>query len=103
MAGFLKKLFGGGDGGSGGSSKFEAEAYEDCMIIPAPQSDGGTWRVAGTITKEIDGETYERHFMRADTFNSQDEAVKFTLQKAQLIIDQNGKQLFADGEKSRQT
>jgi len=102
MAGFLKKLFGGGDGGgSGGGSKHEAEPFEDCLIIPAPQSSGGTWRVAGTITKEIDGETLERPFVRADTFNSEDDAVKFTLQKGRQIIEQNGKSLFSDGAKSR--
>lgn len=104
MAGFLKKLFGGGDGGgSGGASKHAAEAYEDCLITPAPQSAGGTWRAAGTITKDIDGETLERPFVRADTFNSQDDAVQFTIQKGKQIIDQNGKSLFADGVKSRPT
>lgn len=106
MAGFFKKLFGGGDGGgsaggSGGGSKYEAEPYEECLIIPAPQNSGGTWRIAGTITKEIDGETLERPFVRADTFNTVDDAVQFTLQKGRQIIDQNGKSLFSDGAASR--
>nr|WP_306268110.1 HlyU family transcriptional regulator [Pararhizobium sp. IMCC3301] len=98
MAGFFKKLFGGGEGGS---VAHEAEPYEGCMIAPAPQNAGGSWRVAGTITKELDGETYERSFVRADTFTGQDEAVKFTLVKGRQIIDQNGKSLFSDGVKSR--
>ena len=105
MAGFFKKLFGGGDGGEAGGSgsKHEAVPFEDCLIIPAPQSAGGTWRIAGTITKEVDGELLERPFVRADTFNSQDDAVEFTVNKAKLIIEQNGKGLFSDGEKSRPT
>ncbi|MBL4907637.1 MAG: hypothetical protein JKX94_09320 [Sneathiella sp.] len=32
-----------------------------------------------------------------DTFTSRDEAVKYTLQKAKQVIDQQGEQLFADG------
>lgn len=98
MAGFLKKLF---SGGQDSSPTQEAEPYEGCMIAPAPENAGGTWRVAGTITKEIDGEIYERTFVRADTFTGQDEAVKFTLLKGRQIIDQNGKGLFSDGAKSR--
>lgn len=103
MAGFLKKLFGGGSGGDGGAgaSAEPAEAYGDCMIQAAPQSAGGAWRVAGIITKEVDGETLERPFVRADTFPGQDEAKSFSLVKAKQIIDQNGKTLFSDGAKSR--
>ncbi|MEP0520026.1 MAG: HlyU family transcriptional regulator [Hyphomicrobiales bacterium] len=101
MAGFLKKLFGGGGGDGGGASAEPAEPYGDCMIQVAPQNAGGSWRVAGMITKEVDGEILERPFVRADTFNGQDEAKSFSLVKAKQIIDQNGKSLFSDGEKSR--
>lgn len=103
MAGFLKKLFGGGSGsdGGGGSKAEPAEVYGECMIQAAPQSAGGSWRVAGMITKEVDGEVLERPFVRADTFTGQDEAKSFSLVKAKQIIDQNGKSLFSDGAKSR--
>lgn len=101
MAGFLKKLFGGGGGDGGGASADPAEAYGDCMIQALPQSAGGSWRVAGMITKVVDGETLERPFVRADTFPGQDEATSFSLVKAKQIIDQNGKMLFSDGAKSR--
>ncbi|MFK8033070.1 MAG: HlyU family transcriptional regulator [Hyphomicrobiales bacterium] len=102
MAGFLKKLFGGGSGGEGsGPSAEPAEAYGDCMIQALPQNAGGSWRVGGMITKEVDGETLERPFVRADTFPSQEEARSFSLVKAKQIIDQNDKMLFSDGAKSR--
>lgn len=101
MVGFLKKLFGGVSGDGGGPSAEPAEAYGDCMIQAAPQNAGGSWRVAGMITKEVDGETLERPFVRADTFSGQDEATSFSLVKAKQIIDQNGKTLFSDGAKSR--
>lgn len=101
MAGFLKKLFGSGNGDGGGSNAEPAEAYGDCMIQASPQSAGGSWRVAGMITKEVDGEILERPFVRADTFTGQDEAKSFSLVKAKQIVDQNGKTLFSDGAKSR--
>lgn len=101
MAGFLKKLFGGGVDGGGGPTEEPAEAYGECMIQALPQNSGGSWRVGGMITKEVDGETLERPFVRADTFPSQDEARSFSLVKAKQIIDQNGKMLFSDGAKSR--
>ena len=55
---FLKKLFGGGAGNDNGAAKAGASVeHEGYLITPAPQKEGGQFRLAGTISMEIDGET----------------------------------------------
>ena len=56
---FLKKLFGGGAGNdnSGKAKAGAAVEHEGYLITPAPQKEGGQYRLAGTISMEIDGET----------------------------------------------
>lgn len=98
MAGFFKKLFGGGNAGAAASADVASsapnEVYKDIEIRCAPQSEGGQWRIAGTLTKTIDGEQVTRRFLRADLLASKDEAVSVTLSKAKMIIDQNGPSLW---------
>jgi hypothetical protein len=57
--------------------------------------EGGQWRLAGTISKEIGGVAKEHKFIRADLFSSKDEAEQFAVIKAQLIIDQSGDAIFS--------
>ena len=91
---FLKKLFGGGEGG-GGDDKPLAEAdYKGCHIEVTPQKDGGQYRLCGRITKEIGGETKSHTLIRADLFPSRDEAVTHTFRKAKLVISEQGDGLF---------
>ncbi len=99
MASFLKSLFGGGnkDGGGDDAPQAEASTYKDCTIVPAPEKEGGQWRLAGTISKEIDGVVRSRKFIRSDMFSDRETANQFAVQKAQLIIDQRA-DLFADPE-----
>lgn len=95
MSSFLKKAFGwiGGGGEEGGSpsatASGEPETYRDCVITATPMKEGSQWRLAGSISREIGGERYERTFIRADLFASEEEARSFTIRKAQQIIDQN--------------
>jgi hypothetical protein len=93
---------------SGGGKAAEAPAasvkpveHGGCIIHPAPIREGSQFRLAGRIEKDIDGETLVRSFVRADVFTSMDDAIEYTVRKAQQIIDQNGPSLFSDGEKSR--
>ncbi|TPW26372.1 HlyU family transcriptional regulator [Pararhizobium mangrovi] len=100
MISFLKKMFGGSEGGepeakSGGEAA-GSENYRDCTIVATPMRADSQWRLAGRITKQIDGETVERAFIRADLFASKDEAASFSLSKGRQIIDQNPA-LFAPG------
>ena len=91
---FFKKLFGGGDKAA---SEAKAEApldYKGYAIIAAPMPDGGQFRVAGSISKDFNGETKTHKFIRADVFADRDAAIQATIRKAQLIVDQSGDAIF---------
>jgi len=92
---FLKKLFGGG-----GSEKAAAPAksvdYKGFTIAAAPYKDAGQYQTCGVISMEKDGQRLEHKFIRADRFNSFEEAVEFSLGKGRQIIDQQGERLFGD-------
>lgn len=95
MVGFLKKLLGGGGTADAPAADAQAdETYKDVEIRVHPVSDGSQWRVAGTLTKTIDGAPVTRRFMRADMLPSKEEARTVALSKAKLIIDQNGPMLW---------
>lgn len=97
MASFLKSLFGMGKSGDGGAApEADGTPYKDCLIVPAPRKEGGQWRLAGSIRKEIDGVMHERAFVRSDLFSDRDTAAQFAVQKGQLIIDQRGAELFSN-------
>ncbi len=104
MASFLSGIF----SLFSGSAKTEAPAaaaepqmHGDYVIHAAPIREGSQFRLAGRIEKDVGGEIFVRHFIRADVFTSIDEAMDCTFRKARQIIDQNGTSLFSDGEKSR--
>lgn len=88
---FLKKLFGGG-GGSAPSTP--AETHEGFTIFAEPLKDGGSWRIAARIEKEIDGELKVHQMMRADTLQSFEEAVKASSAKARMLVEQQGDTIF---------
>ncbi|WP_454287190.1 HlyU family transcriptional regulator [Rhizobium arsenicireducens] len=79
----------------------EPQVHQDCLIYAAPIREGSQLRLAGRIEKQVNGETLERVFIRADVFTSEQDALECTFRKARQIIDQNGASLFADGAKSR--
>lgn len=79
----------------------EPQAHQDCLIYAEPIREGSQYRLAGRIEKQVDGETLQRLFIRADVFTSLDDALECTFRKGRQIIDQNGAALFADREKSR--
>jgi len=86
----FSKLFGGG----GAPTAPEPETYEGFRIIVDPIKEGGSFRLAATIEKEIGGETKSHRLIRADTFQSEDEARQFSRAKAQQMIDQLGDGVF---------
>jgi hypothetical protein len=104
MASILSSLFSflsGGDKPAKTAREADPVPYNDCMIFPAPMPEGSQFRLAGRIEKEVNGQTLVRTFVRADVFSSMDDAVTFTVRKAEQIIDQNGPSLFSDGVQSR--
>ena len=86
----LSKLFGGG----GSKPEPEPETYNNFRIFPAPQSDGGGYRIAGRIEKEIGGEMKSQTFLRADICQSREEADRLSILKAKQIIDEQGDKMF---------
>lgn len=100
MVSFLKRLFGSGTGDAAGAKEGAAVDYEGFKIIPAPEPDGGQWRLAGKIVKPAADGDLERIFIRADLFPSREDAETYAVSKAKQIIDFQGERLFADGEKT---
>jgi hypothetical protein len=94
MAGFLKRLFGNAANENEPPAGAADEVYKGVDIYGRPVKDGGQWRVAGALKKEVDGQVIERKFMRADLLPDQDSAKSAAIGKARLIIDQNGDSLW---------
>ena len=88
----FSKLFGGG----GGSAPKEVEAveYNGFFIFPEPMKEGGTYRIAARIEKEVDGEAKTHQLIRADTLESAEAAAEASLAKAKSLIDQQGETIF---------
>jgi len=72
----------------------EPEVYQDFRIYIEPIKEGGGFRLAARIEKTIDGEVKSHKMIRADTFQSAEQAHKPTLAKAKLMIDQRGDAIF---------
>ena len=93
LLGSLKSLFGGGDQTSSSSASDPVD-YNGFLIQPMPTRRDGGWNTAGVITKTIDGEAKEHRFIRVDTHSSLDDAISFSVTKAQQIIREQGDNIF---------
>jgi hypothetical protein len=91
---FWKSLFSGGTAAGAQQASAPPVEHNGFTITAQPVADGGSYRVGGTITKEIGGTLREHKFVRADTFSTRDEAINFSVVKAKQIIDQQGDRLF---------
>ncbi len=87
----LNKLFGGGR-----DSQPEAEPvpYEGFRIFPDPIREGTQYRIAARIEKEVGGELRTHQLIRADTLGDRDSAVTASVDKAKMLIDEQGERLF---------
>lgn len=97
---FFKKLFGlGGQEQAGASGAWEpageATEHEGYTIIAKPIKEGGQYRIAGTISKDVAGEVKEHDFIRADLFSSKEDAAQFTIVKAKQVIREQGERMFS--------
>jgi hypothetical protein len=95
---FLKKLFGGGEGGDAGGSKpagaLGEESYKGFLIKAIEMRAGSEYQLAGTIEKDVGGELKTYQFVRADRIGSKDELVSMALSKGRQIIDEQGDGIF---------
>lgn len=94
LLGSLKSLFSGGGGDGGRAAVADTVDYQGFQIQPAPERRDGGWNTAGIISKTIDGELKENRFIRVDTHSSRDDAISFSIVKAQQIIDEQGDHVF---------
>ena len=68
--------------------------YNGFSITAAPIKEGGQYRTAGTIAKEVDGQMRSAQFIRADNHADRDSAVSHAQRKAQQIVDEQGEGMF---------
>jgi hypothetical protein len=86
----FKSLF----GGTSAPAVIPSEDYKGYTITPDPIREGGKFRLAAKITKEIDGEMKEHQLIRADMLESEDVARTEGAAKARVVIDQQGDSIF---------
>ncbi|WP_038176545.1 MULTISPECIES: HlyU family transcriptional regulator [Vibrio] len=83
-----------------GSSKTQPQPqvepveYKGFLIYQEALPEGGQYRIAGRITKQLGEETKTHRFIRSDVLSSQSDANEFMLKKAQMYIDQMGDNIF---------
>ncbi len=90
--GFLSKLF--GLGREAEKPAAEPTQYKGYLIYAEAAPEGGQFRIAGRICKEVEGETLCHQFFRSDLLPSADAADELMLSKAQMYIDQMGDRMF---------
>ena len=91
---FLRRLFGGGPDATATATTAEAVEYKGFAIEAAPMPEGGQYRLAANVSKEIDGERRTHRLIRADVFPTQEQASEFAVRKAKQMIDEQGERLF---------
>ncbi|SDG48797.1 HlyU family transcriptional regulator [Pelagibacterium luteolum] len=91
---FLKRLFGGGEAKTAEPSVDAQEEFEGHLIKATLMKSGGEFQIAGTIEKDVAGETKSYAFIRADKFASKDDCTAATLAKGRQIVREQGKHLF---------
>jgi hypothetical protein len=88
----LRNLFGAGK--EPGGKAAEPVNYNGYRITPAPERQASGWNTAGVISKDFPDGVKEHKFIRVDTHTSKDDAVAFSITKAQQIIDEQGDRIF---------
>ncbi|MDP5219030.1 HlyU family transcriptional regulator [Ruegeria sp. 2205SS24-7] len=90
----FSKLFGGGK-----KSEPEPIPYKGFEIFPNLIAEGGKYRLSARIEKTIDGDRKTHAVIRADVFDSRDEAESFSIAKAKQVIDEQGERIFDSGNR----
>lgn len=91
---WLSRLLGGGAGRAPEPAPAAAEDYKGFRITPAPVREGGGYRVAARIEKEVGGVLRRHDLVRADTTAALDDATRLSAAKARQVIDERGEGLF---------
>jgi len=89
------KLFGGGGGEKAPASEAgEPVEHEGYTIVPEPIREGGQYRTAGLIRRELDGEMRQVRFIRADNNADRQGAMDHSVRKGMQIIAEQGTRMF---------
>jgi hypothetical protein len=72
----------------------EPVEYKGYRIRPAPYRTDGLYQTAGVIEKDEADGVKQHRFVRADTHQTREAAVAFTIAKAKQIIDLQGDRIF---------
>ncbi|WP_170335061.1 HlyU family transcriptional regulator [Ruegeria arenilitoris] len=88
----FSKLFGGGE-----LPEPEPVLYKGFEIFPDLMPEAGKYRLLARIEKTIDGDRKSHTMIRADVFESRDQAESFSIAKAKQVIDEQGERLFGSG------
>ncbi|MEM6891273.1 MAG: HlyU family transcriptional regulator [Pseudomonadota bacterium] len=80
----------------GGDEKPEPQpvSYEGFDIYPDLIAEGRKYRLSARIEKTIDGDRKVHTIIRADVFESRDQAESFSITKAKQVIDEQGERIF---------
>lgn len=90
----FKRLF--GSGGAAQIAKPAAEAeHKGFAIVVTPKPENGQYRLHGTISKTVDGESKTHTLIRADIFPDADQCAEVTIRKAKQVIDEQGERIFS--------
>jgi hypothetical protein len=92
---FFKKLFGGGGSTHKDDKPAKTAEHKGFTIEARPYSEGGQWQTAGVLWKDVDGVRKEHKFIRADRFQSSEEAADFALSKGKQIVDEQGERALS--------
>ncbi|KJY83861.1 transcriptional regulator [Vibrio galatheae] len=90
--GLFSRLFGGAK--EQPQTTVEPIEYKGFLIFQEALSEGGQYRIAGRITKQVGEEVKTHRFIRSDVLPSESDANEFMLKKAQMFIDQMGDNIF---------
>ncbi len=76
------------------SLEVEAVEHEGFLIYPEPQPEGGQYRVAGRICKEVNGELKTHLFIRSDLLSNKQDAEQLMVSKAVIYLRQINGDIF---------
>ena len=90
----LKRLVGGGDDANAPAEPAKQVEHEGFVIRATPYKEGAEFQTCGVVAKEIDGETKEHRFVRAERFPTLEGAAEHSITKGKQIVDQQGERIF---------
>ena len=91
----LSRLFGARGEGESREPSAPPVEYRGYRIRPAPYRTQGKYQTAGVIEKDSPEGMKQHRFVRAETHESREDAIAFSISKGKQIIDERGDRVFA--------